>query len=98
MGAASSEPSVPHLVGTDNATFTLPPLIPSRTQPVPVPDSADLDSETENIEKNKKWFLEHGGNFDDLKTIGGMTLDLPENAPPMPADPAASSVDAENST
>lgn len=98
----SSEPVAPHTNGTTVNTFTLPPIISSRTQPVSDPVFAgDLNAEAESIKKNKKWFIEHGGNFNnvtkrDSNSVGGMTLDLPENVPPMPASISAVSPNSES--
>ncbi|KAG2212653.1 hypothetical protein INT47_000630 [Mucor saturninus] len=89
--STSSASTAPHLNGTTADNFTFPPIISSRTQPVSDPVFAgNLNAEAESIEKNKKWFIEHGGNFNnitkrDSNTVGGMTMDLPENVPPMPA-------------
>nr|AOA52203.1 lipase [Mucor endophyticus] len=80
----------PHANATNTASFKLPPLISSRTRPASHPEFAgNLQAEAESIERNKQWFIAHGGNFnnitkrDDSNTVGGMTLDLPENAPPI---------------
>lgn len=81
--------AAPHNNATTIAPFSLPPLIASRIQPGSNPASiGDLNAEEENIAKNKKWFVEHGGNLKnitkrDSSTVGGMTMDLPANAPPV---------------
>lgn len=93
-GSSSTNPKndtqpAPHTNATSAAPFKLPPLISSRTRPVTHPEFAgNLQAEEESIERNKQWFIEHGGNFNnvtkrDSNTVGGMTMDLPENAPPI---------------
>lgn len=78
--------SVPHNVA-HNAS-SIPPLISSRTQPVTNPKNrGNPNAEAVSIEKNKKSFIEHGGNLTSIKkrdtnTVAGMTLVLPANAPP----------------
>lgn len=98
----ATTPAVHHINATDaTPAFTLPPIIPSRTKPVSHPEFAgNLDAETDNIKKNKEWFIKHGGNFnnltkrDDSNTKGGMTMDLPANItlPPIPATANSASV------
>ncbi|GAA5805360.1 hypothetical protein HPULCUR_010876 [Helicostylum pulchrum] len=79
---------VPHLNATSNARVLLPPFISSRVKPVPRPDfEVNLNSEADIIEKNMKWFVEHGGDARNItkrsvETVGGMTMELPENSPP----------------
>ncbi|KAG2235795.1 hypothetical protein INT48_001021 [Thamnidium elegans] len=83
--------AVPHVNGTSNARTSLPPLISSRTQPVSSPGfEVNLNSEAESIERNMKWFTENGGNAQnmtkrDAETVGGLTMDLPANAPAAPS-------------
>ncbi|KAI8090273.1 lipase [Gilbertella persicaria] len=72
-------------------SFTLPPLIPNRVIPPHLPHSPNnFDVESENIARNLQWFQQHGGNMNVTKrednTVGGMTLEVPENAPPIPGD------------
>lgn len=82
----SSLSSVPHNIA-HNAS-SIPPLISSRTQPVTSPKNrGNPNAEAISIEKNKKWFTDHGGNLTsiekrDTNTVAGMTLELPANAPP----------------
>jgi hypothetical protein len=69
--------------------FVLPPLISSRTKPSPKgKNPGDFDVESEFITKNTEWYTEHGGNYNftkraDIETVGGMTMDLPPNPPPL---------------
>jgi hypothetical protein len=80
----------PHTNASSAAPFTLPPIITSRTKPVSSPGfKVDLNAEAQSISTNKKWFIEHGGNYKnitrrDSDNLGGMTMDLPDNAPPVP--------------
>jgi hypothetical protein len=92
----------PHTNATVVDSFTLPPIIASRTKPVFHPEfTGNLDAEAKSIEKNKKWFIEHGGNYnnitkrgDDSSTdsVGGMTMDLPTPVPPLPSTANVASV------
>lgn len=75
------------------SSFKFPPIISSRVQPVSDPDIlGDILAEAKSIEKNTKWFNEHGGSFDnitkrdEINTIGGMLIDLPTEdlVPPKP--------------
>ncbi|EPB91121.1 hypothetical protein HMPREF1544_02001 [Mucor circinelloides 1006PhL] len=79
---------------SSNATFFdgLPPLIPDRVVPARKPRNAgkSYDVETPNIERNVQWYNEHNPDQQynltrrsDADTVGGFTLDLPENAPPI---------------
>lgn len=93
----------PHINGTDSNTITLPSIISSRTKPVSNPAFVgNLNAESISIKKNKKWFIEHGGNYNnvtkrDSDSVGGMTMDLPSIVPPMPAISNSSLVVAANS-
>lgn len=87
---AGSSSAAPHSNATDSIPFKLPPVISSRIQPASEPDfSSYLQAEADIIEKNKKWFESHGGSYKnitkrgEIETKGGMTMDLPENAPPI---------------
>lgn len=86
----SNNQIVPHLNATSNARVSLPPFISSRVKPVRSPDfEVNLNSEADTIEKNVKWFVEHGGNARNItkrevETVAGMTMELPANAPPAP--------------
>lgn len=88
--------AAPHSNATVAAPFALPPIISSRTKPVSHPEFAgSLDAEVKSIEKNKQWFIEHGGDFnnitkrDDSNSVGGMTMDLPKDTPLPPLPPTA---------
>ncbi|KAI8354197.1 lipase [Blakeslea trispora] len=65
---------------------TIPDRIPSRTQPVVLP-AVLHDVEAANIKANKEWYAKHGGSFKfdkrDTKTVYGMTMNAPADAPPM---------------
>ena len=76
----------------------LPPLIPGRVVPARKPRNAgkSYDVETPNIERNVQWYNEHNPDQQynltrrsdtaaalNTDTVGGYTLDLPENAPPI---------------
>lgn len=82
--------NAPHTNITVVAPFKLPPLISGRVKPVSSPGfKVDLTAEAQSISANKQWFEEHGGNYNNLtkrgvETVGGLTMDLPENAPPTP--------------
>jgi hypothetical protein len=86
--AGSASQVVPHVNATTVTSFTLPPIISSRTKPVLHPAvTGDLNAEAEATAKNKQWFQEHGGNLTilykrDTTTVQGMTLKTPSNAPP----------------
>ncbi|KAI7892786.1 lipase [Mucor mucedo] len=90
----------PHTNATSTASFTLPPIISSRVKPVSNPDFAiNLNAEAQNIAKNKKWFEEHGGSYKNVtkrasETVGGMTMDLPTNAPPVNVVPSSTVITA----
>lgn len=96
----SSITAAPHANATDVAPITLPPIIASRAKPVSHPEFAgNLDAEAKSIEKNKQWFIEHGGNFDNVtkrddtsNSVGGMTMDLPSPVPPLPSTANVASV------
>ncbi|KAI8387504.1 hypothetical protein BD560DRAFT_382726 [Blakeslea trispora] len=84
----SDNSQTPNDSSASNDNFTLPPIIPDRVKPVEVPESMkNFDPEAEAREKNLKWFKEHGGDANALdengKTVGGLTLEPPANAPPM---------------
>lgn len=71
--------------------YTLPPLITSRTKPTSKYNNPiNFDVESEFVSKNTKWYTEHGGVYNFLKTVDGMTIELPPNPPPL----SASSEDA----
>ena len=81
---------VPHKNITTNATpAKLPSIISSRTSPVTnPPDIGVLNAEEVSAEKNKEWFVAHGGNITSIEkresnTVAGFTLKVPANAPPM---------------
>ncbi|OAD06561.1 hypothetical protein MUCCIDRAFT_170034 [Mucor lusitanicus CBS 277.49] len=92
LSAASSSSS-------SNATLFdgLPPLIPERVVPARKPRNAGkYDVETPNIERNVQWYNQHNPDQQynltrrsdttttlDGDTVGGYTLNLPENAPPI---------------
>ncbi|KAI8058756.1 lipase precursor [Thamnidium elegans] len=82
--------AAPHTNITIVAPIKLPPIISSRVRPVSVPGfKVDLLAETQSISANKQWFEEHGGSYKNLtkrgvETVGGLTMDLPENVPPTP--------------
>lgn len=86
--APAQDPPAPHVNGTTG--FTFPPIIESRVQPVTNPTfEVNLNAETGIIETNMKWFAENGGDLKSItkrsiKTVDGMTMELPANAPPMP--------------
>ncbi|KAI9276136.1 lipase prepro protein [Sporodiniella umbellata] len=70
--------------------FEFPPLISSRCLPAAEVRGVDSNSETRNMESNKAWYSSHGGNMTFLAraepaaeptTAGGMTLDVPNDAP-----------------
>lgn len=100
-GSAHAAPASSHSNSSKNATtsdastFTLPPIISSRVTPPKVP-SGSHNVEDANVAKNKKWFEAHGGKLNVTKradeTVGGYTMDLPSNAPPLPAVPSTSTV------
>ncbi|KAL9555124.1 hypothetical protein MBANPS3_002489 [Mucor bainieri] len=100
-GSAHAAPASSHSSSSKNATtsdastFTLPPIISSRVTPPKVP-SGSHNVEDANVAKNKKWFEAHGGKLNVTKradeTVGGYTMDLPSNAPPLPSVPSASTV------
>nr|AGV00787.1 lipase [Mucor endophyticus] len=85
----TSSAAAPHNNATMTASsYILPPIIPSRTKPGNPAFKGDVNAEAESIAKNKKWYEDHGGNFKnitkrDTETVGGMTMDLPANAPPV---------------
>ncbi|ORE11977.1 lipase [Rhizopus microsporus var. microsporus] len=85
---------------TNGTDFQLPPLISSRCTPPSHPETTgDPDAEAYYINKNVQWYQAHGGNYTalvkrDTETVGGMTLDLPENPPPIPAKSTAPSSDS----
>lgn len=84
----SGDVPAPHTNVTVIEPFTLPPIIPSRTKTVSKPNfEADLQAESLAIKENEKWFKQHGGNATrrDAETVGGMTMELPANAPPVPS-------------
>lgn len=94
-----SQTATPYIDGTNVTDFTLPPLISSRTKPISSPVFAgNLNAEAESMEKNKAWFIAHGGNYNnvtakrDSNSVGGMTLDLPDIVPPIPASAKVESV------
>ncbi|CAO3668253.1 unnamed protein product [Rhizopus stolonifer] len=70
-----------------SSSSALPSLISNRcAAPSSSGSSSDLESESVNIKKNKAWYSSHGGNLTALAkrddtTVGGMTLDLPDDAP-----------------
>lgn len=77
---------------TITAFSGLPPLIPGRVVPARKPRNADknYDVETPNIERNVQWYNEHNSHqfnltrrSSDIETVAGLTLDLPENPPPI---------------
>lgn len=77
---------------TITAFSSLPPLIPGRVVPARKPRNADknYDVETPNIERNVQWYNEHNSDqfnltrrSSDIETVAGLTLDLPENPPPI---------------
>ncbi|KAG0741174.1 hypothetical protein G6F57_003307 [Rhizopus arrhizus] len=76
---------------TTKTTSVLPSLITSRCSPPTSTGSAsDLESESYNIKKNTEWYTAHGGNLTwiskrDETEVGGMTLDLPMDAPSIEA-------------
>jgi hypothetical protein len=88
-----------HINATEITYFKFPPIISSRAEPVSHPDFiGDLHAEVKSIEKNTKYFKEHGGDFDtitkrdDINSVGGMLVDLPDTGlPPKPKVKAASS-------
>ncbi|GAN03531.1 alpha/beta-hydrolase [Mucor ambiguus] len=95
---AKNEVSKPSSSSSSNATLFegLPPLIPDRVIPARKPRNAgkSYDVETPNIERNVQWYNEHNPDQQynltrrsdaalDADTVGGYTLDLPENAPPI---------------
>lgn len=101
--SSSSVAVAPHTNATAAAPFALPPIISSRTKPNPHPSFAgDLNAESSSIEKNKAWYKAHGGNLTDLSkrdtsTVGGMTMDLPSNSPPVTTSSGPSIVTASSS-
>ncbi|CAO3614378.1 unnamed protein product [Mucor hiemalis] len=98
--------SAPHNVAHNSSS--IPPIISSRTQPVTNPNNrGNPNAEAISIEKNKKWFSEHGGNLTsiekrDTNTVAGMTLVLPVNAPPetlaSSSDPVVSATSSQINT
>lgn len=104
IGSSKAAPTAvhtaPHTNSTSAASFKLPPIITSRTKPVSNPKfTVNIDAETQSIAKNKKWFEEHGGSYKnvtkrDSETVGGMTMDLPENAPTVNVVPTSTVVTA----
>lgn len=89
--------AAPHAnVTSSDTSFQLPPIITSRTQFGTPTFKGDPNAEAKSIEKNKKWYAEHGGNAKNItkrdgETVGGMTMDLPPDAPPK-TTPAGSGV------
>ncbi|GAA5795383.1 hypothetical protein HPULCUR_000739 [Helicostylum pulchrum] len=100
--SSTAAAAAPHT--TDNSTtvdFKFPPIISSRTSPAANPPFlGDLDAETQSMEANKKWFVQHGGNLtaiekrDSSNTVAGFTLVAPENAPPLRSAKAKAIVNA----
>lgn len=86
-----SSTSVPHIDDSNVVPFTPPPYIPSRI--IRPPKNSDFrgdpNAEAESIEKNMAWFTEHGGDTSKLETYSGLTMEVPENAPPSDLDTAA---------
>lgn len=95
---AKTNVSKPSASSSSNATLFdgLPPLIPDRVVPARKPRNAgkSYDVETPNIERNVQWYNEHNPDQQynltrrsdtalNAETVGGYTLDLPENAPPI---------------
>lgn len=80
--------SVPHINGSSNNRIELPAFIPSRIHSVSRPAfKVDLNAEADNVNKNLKWYTEHGGKVRnitkrDTETIGGMTMELSTKVPP----------------
>ncbi|KAG1147593.1 hypothetical protein G6F37_006597 [Rhizopus arrhizus] len=72
---------------SDNSA--LPPLISSRCAPPSNKGSkSDLQAEPYYMQKNTEWYESHGGNLTSIgkrddNLVGGMTLDLPSDAPPI---------------
>lgn len=107
LGTAEAAPSsgrkgsalevAPHANSTAiESSFEFPPIITSRTRFETPSFKGDINAESESIEKNKKWVIEHGGDLNylakrDIETVDGMTLDLPIQVPPKPK-PSGSSV------
>ncbi|CAO3617121.1 unnamed protein product [Mucor fragilis] len=93
--AASHSNSSKNATTSDASTFNLPPIISSRVSPAKVPYGTH-NVEDANAAKNKKWFEEHGGKVNvtkrDGETVGGYTMNLPSNAPPLPAVSSSSTV------
>lgn len=89
--SSTSVAAAPHQNATTAASFSLPPIIAGRANPVSHPAvTGDLHAESASITKNKKWYTQHGGNLTalakrDSSTVGGMTMDLPSNPPPVSA-------------
>nr|AAZ66864.1 lipase lipRs [Rhizopus stolonifer] len=81
-----------------SGNFTLPPIISSRCAPPSGKgSSSDLQSEPYFVKKNTEWYTAHGGDLAaigkrDDNQVGGMTLDLPENAPPIASSYSLDSV------
>ncbi|KAI8058755.1 lipase [Thamnidium elegans] len=99
--AESKQPqtATPYYDGTNVTDYTLPPIISSRTKPNSSPVFVgNLNAEAESVEKNKAWFISHGGNYNnvtakrDANSVGGMTLDLPDIVPPIPTSVKTESV------
>ena len=90
--SSDSSSKVTHINGTlTDSDFTLPPLIPKRIIPA-TKFPKENDFESEYVSKNTHWYAEHGGNYtvtkrSDVETVGGFTMDLPPNPPPLPDYP-----------
>jgi hypothetical protein len=83
------------------ATTSLPPLIPGRIVPAKLPASFHFDVETNNIARNMEWYNEHGGQSNVTKRdnedfVGGMTMEAPDDAPPLSSSTQSVSVASSN--
>jgi hypothetical protein len=95
MSTSEAAPVAGNRTLTDLVSFTLPPIISDRVIAPKVP-AVNHNKEKDNIAKNLKWYREHGGKVKigkrDGELVGGMTMDLPADAPPTPPEPAEGSV------
>jgi hypothetical protein len=93
MGSSESAPvagnkTVANSSNVTSDSFVLPSIIAERVIAPKVP-VGNHNMEKDAITKNLKWYEEHVGKANITKrggeTVGGMTMDLPANAPPTPA-------------
>ena len=103
LGSTQAAPhSSKHHASVDNAhevqlMSTIPEIITSRTKPAHVPN-VNHDVESDAKKTNLEWYEKHGGshNFSkrNTKTVAGMTMELPADAPPLEIMATTSSGDS----